>query len=691
MATRPRRVPSVVSRRLATAILAAGAATLPGTPVAAQEGCILGDRGRNDTFIQTLPGIGRVTYIGGPHFDCGGGVQIFADSAVAYGERGMSHLIGSVRYMEDGREMRAAEARYFTNEGRLQAQGDVIVNDEEQGFSVRDGDLVYLLQTDFRDVAEMTVTTGADGIRPTAVLTPPPDTSTAPPDTSTAPPDTTIAPPDTSIAPPDTTTPEATEADSPTADARASEADAVRPEPYRVVAHRIYLRGSGYFTASDDVVIERDSLFAFADSAEYDQGGGGLTLVGRARVVGDSYELTGQRIEMTDPGGDASEVHALREARLTGEDVLLTAARIVVMLQEGDLDRLVATPIEPSEGAEPDSVDLERPEAFVEDFVLNADSVELWAPGEQVQRVFSSGRARSVSTARDSLNTEVLPEVAQKDWLEGDTVIIRFAGAPPVPPLDVPDAETLTVVRAGGPGSGLTGAGGPDSSVTGAVEPDSSVVGAAGPDSTAARPVVPDSTVSVTAADSVPLPPSAGPPTHEGGEPAIEAARGADELLGAADPTEEAEVEEIIARIGARSLYRIPPNDSTFRAGADQPAVHYVVGKEIRIRLESGGVQGMTVTGQTRGIHLEPIRRTAPPDSAAADSAAAAVPDTSLVPDTAVVPDTTGAVVDTTAVPDTSGVARPGADSPLRRNQSSNPTSQDGPVRLIQEHPWIRR
>ena len=39
-------------------------ASLP-SHVEGQEGCVLGDRGRNDTFIQTLPGIGTVTYIGG--------------------------------------------------------------------------------------------------------------------------------------------------------------------------------------------------------------------------------------------------------------------------------------------------------------------------------------------------------------------------------------------------------------------------------------------------------------------------------------------------------------------------------------------------------------------------------------------------------------------------------------------------
>ncbi|MDX1495446.1 MAG: hypothetical protein R3253_15365, partial [Longimicrobiales bacterium] len=275
-------------------------------PVSAQDGCIFGDRGRNDFVSRTLPGLGRVTYIGGPHFDCAGGVQIFADSAVAYDARGMSDLIGSVRYLESGREMRADRARYFTNEGRLQAQGNLLVVDEINGSSIRDGELVYLMETDFRETAEMTVTRGADGVRPRAVLTPPPDTAAA--DSA-----------EVSAEPP------GAEREAPPAGEGAAARDdsADSREPYTVVAERIYIRGQDYFSASGDVVIERDSLFAYADSAEYDQGGEGLALEGRARVVGDSYELTGRRILMTNPGGDTSEVQALREARLVGDDVLL--------------------------------------------------------------------------------------------------------------------------------------------------------------------------------------------------------------------------------------------------------------------------------------------------------------------------------------------------------------------------------
>ena len=116
----------------------------------AQEGCVAGNEGNDVVTSQTLPNIGRVTYITRPHFVCAGGVQIWADSSVAYENQGMSHLIGTVRYAESSREMTADEARYFSNEGRLQAEGHLTVRDDGEGSSIRNGALIYLLQTDFR-------------------------------------------------------------------------------------------------------------------------------------------------------------------------------------------------------------------------------------------------------------------------------------------------------------------------------------------------------------------------------------------------------------------------------------------------------------------------------------------------------------------------------------------------------------
>jgi hypothetical protein len=85
----------------------------------------------------------------------------------------------------------------------------------------------------------------------------------------------------------------------------------------------------------------------------------------------------------------------------------------------------------------------------------------------------------------------------------------------------------------------------------------------------------------------------------------------------------EYQLEELVARGRARSMYRMAASDSTVAEEPGRFAVHYVVGNEIRILLNpEGEAERMEVEGQTRGIHLEPILRE--------DT----LPDTLVVPDT---------------------------------------------------------
>ena len=476
---RPRA--SVLRRLLLGAV---AACALP-TAAAAQRGCQYAE-GTEELNSIAAAGGERITYIRRPHFACDDGVEIWADSAVAYSQQGMSILIGSVRYLDRARELRADQARYFSQVGRLQAQGRVRVTNSDDGSVIENGDLVYLREADYRAEEEMVVTTGRDGLRPRAMVRPDAPDSVA--------------------------------------------ADAEPPSPYTVVADRIVLRGAGYFNATGTVEIERDSLFAFADSAEYEETSDRLVLVRSARVESAAYELVGRTITLGTADSGTNEIRALRDAVLTGEDLRLTAPQIVLHVTDGAIERLVAVPLVEPDSTATEDADLARPVAIAESFELTADSLELTAPAEVVDRIFAAGQARSVSHARDSLNVDGLPELAQYDWLEGDTVIVML------------------------------------------------------------RPVATDS----LSADSA----SAG----------------------------EYEVERIVARVGARSLYRLPPEDSTAVAGVDLPAVHYVMGDEITIVMSlDGEVEVMEVVGQTRGVHFEPLR----PGStdAPADSSAVARPD----------------------------------------------------------------
>ena len=473
--------PDPVRMAIAVSAMAIG---LIASPSEAQEGCEAVAPGNDLTRALTVGEL-RITYITNPHFLCAGGVEIWADSAEAFPDRGYSHLIGNVRYQEDARELRADDARYFTNEGRLQAEGSLVIVDEAQGSSIANGNLVYLLETDFRDVSEMTVVADENGVRPVAVLTPPQENESG------------------------------------------AENDA-----YTVVGDKIFLLGANYFTAVGDVRIEQDSLEAFADSAEYDMGDSGLVLEGDARVLSGKYDLVGRRITLSAPGSVENLIHARRNARLEGDELLLTSAQIFLFLENDQLERLVATPIVDPARAAADLEDRERPEAVVEDFVLTADSVEVRAPAQRVERVFASGSARSESHAADSLTVDLLPEIATTDWLEGDTVIVNFT-----------ERESVASHQASGAG------------------------------------------------------------------------------------TPGLEVEDIIAIGNARSLYRLPPNDSLAVPGVDPPAVHYVVGNEIRIEMSGQQVESMQVRGQTEGVHLEPLQRAPVPDTAQVDTLA--VPDSS--------------------------------------------------------------
>jgi hypothetical protein len=75
-------------------------------------------------------------------------------------------------------------------------------------------------------------------------------------------------------------------------------------------------------------------------------------------------------------------------------------------------------------------------------------------------------------------------------------------------------------------------------------------------------------------------------------------------------------VERIIAKVDARSLYRLEPADSTAVVGVDPPAVSYMVADTITVFMVDGQADRVESVGQVSGWHLEPLTR-APPDSLA--------------------------------------------------------------------------
>ena len=495
-------MPSTRSRTHRVGLISGLLGVLWGAPsfTGAQETCEFVAPG-NDVLFTRAP----FTYVSNPHMTCEGGVEIWADSAVVNRDQSMSLLLGSVRYADESRELRSVEARYFYEVQRLQARGEVQVVNFEDSSGVRNGDLVYLRQTDTREVEEMTFTTGSDGLRPRATVYPK----------------------------------RAEPSEEPAQDGEPGDSVAIEPDEYIVLGDRLFFRGDSYFAATGTVEIERDSLFAFADSAEYSGDEGLLVLDGSARVEGSSYDLSGRTITLASATDGTDEIHALHEAVLTGEDLRVTAPRIILRLVDGEIDRMVAVPL--PDDADADSASAaeppQRPLAISEEIELVGDSLDLAAPEGVIERIFAAGTARSVSSGRPELNIEALPDIARTDWIEADSIEVMLVPA--------------------------------------TVDPDSAVA------DTAATP-------------------------------------------GASD---DYEVDRIIAKVRARSLYRLVPSDSTAVVGVDPPAVSYMVADQITIIMVDGQADRVESVGQVSGWHLEPLKGP-PPDSVSSPAA----PDSVLVP-----------------------------------------------------------
>jgi len=558
----------------------------------AQTGCRFGP-GSGTATIDEIPGGGRISRLGHPHFVCDDGVQIWADSAESFSAQNMSHLMGHVRYVDSTRVLRADDARYFSRVGRLQAFGHLFVRDTVRGSVIENGSLVYFRKSETQEQAEMRVGTGPDGVRPLARLYMRPAADTAAggaaggpgprADSTRSLADTTkAARPDTTHAlpsPGDTVGPAPPLVQGPPPGGRTAPPDTT---PYIVKADSLVFQGSTDFLAKGSVDITRDSLRAFADTAQYHQESGHLLLNGQAWVRSSGYDLSGSTVNIALPSGQISQVRAVHDAKLTGNQLTMTAPVITVLLTDGQMDRLVATPLPPqpvdsaaekSAGAVPrpnllsvladsadlasatrkpprpsrdvvqrpdlmhlltgtagqtpaaaDSADLARPVATSEKFRITADSLDVRAPGQVLDKMYAVGNALGQSSSGDSLNVPSLQPAARKDWIKGDTLIATFVKVEPK-----------------------------------ADQPQDSV---------------------------------------------------------------HYELDRLVAQGNASSLYRLAPSDSAFRAGIDPPAVHYVLGTDITIVLDSGQVDHMDVV-DPKGWHFEPLTQAAM-DSLAADSAQAA-------------------------------------------------------------------
>lgn len=346
----------------------------------------------------------RITWIGAPFLVCPDGLRIRSDSAVVYQETGRNHLIGRVLFETPERVLRSREADYFEGTRRLHARGEVEFEDLVRGTEIRGDTLVHLEAGDFRPEEQVDVWGG----RPSAVL--------------------------------------------PRDDLPEGEVD---PDPYRVTADRLRFTGDRFFWADDDVEVLREEMRAVADSLAFDREVGQLVLTGRARVESEDGDFEGGWIRMNLPGDVLQSVTIRERGRLATEDMNLRGEEIRIDLDDEEVQRIVAVDRPAPEGEEPRP----RPRAVTEDFILDADSIDVRSPGEVLETVYAVGAARAETRRRGGEpldpeavgpeDLEALPDspgelerraaIPDRDYIEGNEIVATFVAVPAADPADDPD------------------------------------------------------------------------------------------------------------------------------------------------------------------------------------------------------------------------------------------------------------
>ena len=368
----------------------------------------------------------RRSWITKPVFRCVGGTRIQADSSVHYHGSALHQFYGNVKFVDQGREMTSQFAQFFARTGRLDARDLSLTRGAAEGVrivtpgtgdTITGGELVLLQANERRPEDQLTVRGG----RPRAVFH----------------------------------TRGSTE---PTGDEKPSEDQ--DSTPFEIVADLIYMEGESLMRARGRVAIERGDLQAFGDSTEFDQADGRLLLFRSARILQDSLDVRGDTIEVLMPGDGIEELESRGNARLKASSVFIDGKVVHVFFEEDQPNRVIAlrrpTPVlevadtdeldgtgvaesgEPgSRDADsvPDVSDEEEPqvsdslppaELRAEGFAVTADSIDVRLPFGELERVFASGTARAISSARDSLNAPDMPPELGSDWLAADTVIATF-------------------------------------------------------------------------------------------------------------------------------------------------------------------------------------------------------------------------------------------------------------------------
>ena len=182
-------------------------------------------------------------------------------------------------------------------------------------------------------------------------------------------------------------------------------------EPVQVTANQITTENDSIVYAGGKVEITRSDLDARSDSAFLDSGREFARLMIKPVIIGKGergYTLRGRQVELYTRNRVVQRVLAQADARVTSEDMLLTADTIDLRVDGNKAQAAYVWGIS-------------RARAISPDRDLIADSLAVRMPDQQL---------REVRAFRNAVATTI-PDTAkvrtgEKDWLKGDTIFAFF-------------------------------------------------------------------------------------------------------------------------------------------------------------------------------------------------------------------------------------------------------------------------
>jgi lipopolysaccharide export system protein LptA len=337
--------------------------------------------------------MGEITFMRAPRLACPDGMRVSADSLFFYESRQEHQLFGNVSFENADISLRARNAQYYSREGRITAQRNVRLLRKEDRSSITGENLELLQKNAQRPEDQLTVTGG----RPHLVMHPKPREG-APPDSA---------------------------------------------QPFEVDADRIFLQGE-QMQARGRVELRRGELRGSGNEVDYYGATGQLMLRTQASLLTADNDLSGGSLQIQMPDGQVEEVFAREGAKLVrvNQKLRFEAPMINFVLANGELERL--TGARDPAWVPTDSTARVRPIAIAENFTISGDSLEVSAPGGVLQSVLAIGRAHATSTAGDLTMSEMTPEIAREDWIQGDSILAEFAPVEPDSAEQAPEAAADT-------------------------------------------------------------------------------------------------------------------------------------------------------------------------------------------------------------------------------------------------------